>query len=215
MTLALWGVPDGSLPVPAGAGAHDPRDAVGFGMNIGSTPSPGSGRGPRSLALNWARFSFNAMDQRERVLDAVDNIKKTALDPYATFRSLYRQHREFADQETRDDNRATVPGMVPAARRTARLHGGPLTGVRPAHAYTPPLPNRDRQPPWCCVRASGHLADRPAERASAFVRTTGDQLVDRERPRQHRGEAGAAAAGHQQCGRRGLGRAVLPRPLLA
>lgn len=113
VTLALWGVPTGPFLFLPVLGPSDPRDAVGFGMNIVLDPFTWVGQGAAVTALNWARFSFNAMDQRERVLDAVDNIKKTALDPYATFRSLYRQHRESQIQETRDDNRATVPVWFP------------------------------------------------------------------------------------------------------
>ena len=52
---------------------------------------------------------LNAVDARERVLDSLDQIKKTALDPYATFRSLYRQHRRAQIETLRNDNRATVP----------------------------------------------------------------------------------------------------------
>jgi len=48
------------------------------------------------------------------VLDAIDQIKKTALDPYATFRSLYRQHRQAQIEDLRNDNRATVPVWFPA-----------------------------------------------------------------------------------------------------
>jgi phospholipid-binding lipoprotein MlaA len=56
---------------------------------------------------------LNALDARERVLDSLDQIKKTALDPYATFRSLYRQHRHAQIEELRNDNRATVPVWFP------------------------------------------------------------------------------------------------------
>ena len=59
---------------------------------------------------------MNAVDQRERVLDAIDSIKKTALDPYATFRSLYRQHRKAQIRAARDDNRATIPIWFPQSQ---------------------------------------------------------------------------------------------------
>jgi phospholipid-binding lipoprotein MlaA len=60
-------------------------------------------------ALDFGRFGLSAVDARAAVLDDVDKIKATALDPYATFRSLYRQHRESQIQNMRDDDRATVP----------------------------------------------------------------------------------------------------------
>ena len=43
-------------------------------------------------------------------------IKKTALDPYATFRSLYRQHRQSAINDARNDKRATIPIWFPESR---------------------------------------------------------------------------------------------------
>jgi phospholipid-binding lipoprotein MlaA len=52
---------------------------------------------------------MNGLDQRERHLDDIDSIKKTALDPYATFRSLYRQHRRAQITDARNDSRATIP----------------------------------------------------------------------------------------------------------
>ena len=48
-------------------------------------------------------------------------IKKTALDPYATFRSLFRQHRESKIEETRNDNRTTDTRLVPPARLAGNL----------------------------------------------------------------------------------------------
>ena len=55
------------------------------------------------------RIGLSAVDARERVLDEVDSVKKTALDPYATFRSLYRQNRESTIEQVRTEDRATVP----------------------------------------------------------------------------------------------------------
>ena len=57
-------------------------------------------------------------------MDPVDQIKKTALDPYATFRSLYRQHREGQIEQLREDNRATIPVWFPQAQ----------TGTTPSQA---------------------------------------------------------------------------------
>ena len=67
-------------------------------------------------ALKVARFGVAAVDARAAVLDEVDKIKEQALDPYATFRSLSRQHRESQIEDTRADERATVPSLVRSAR---------------------------------------------------------------------------------------------------
>jgi phospholipid-binding lipoprotein MlaA len=125
ITLALWGIPEGPFLFLPVLGPSGPREAVGFGVNLVLDPFTWVGQGAAVTALNWSRFAVSAVDQRERVLDAVDNIKQTALDPYATFRSLYRQHRESQIEETRDDNRATIPvwfaqPAAPAASAAAR-----------------------------------------------------------------------------------------------
>lgn len=115
MTMALWGVPQGPFLFLPVLGPTDPRDAAGFGVDIALDPFTWVG-GPHNTGLtvfNWTRYGLNAVDSRERVLDAVDQIKKTALDPYATFRSLSRQHRHAQIEVLRNDNRATVPVWFP------------------------------------------------------------------------------------------------------
>ncbi len=67
------------------------------------------GRGTVVTALDASRFGLAALDARAAVLGDVDKIKQTALDPYATFRSLARQHRRAQIDDVRGDDRATVP----------------------------------------------------------------------------------------------------------
>jgi phospholipid-binding lipoprotein MlaA len=113
VTLALWGIPQGPFLFLPVLGPSDPRDAVGFGVNIALDPFTYVGQGAVVSALSWTRYGVSAVDAREGVLDATDQINKTALDPYATFRSLYRQHRESQIEQTRDDNRTTIPVWFP------------------------------------------------------------------------------------------------------
>jgi phospholipid-binding lipoprotein MlaA len=113
MTLANWGVPEGPFLFLPVLGPSDPRDAVGFGVDMVQDPFMWVGLGAAVTAAGWSRFALSAVDARERVLDSLDQIKKTALDPYATFRSLYRQHRQAQIETLRNDNRATVPVWFP------------------------------------------------------------------------------------------------------
>jgi len=113
MTLALWGVPEGPFLFLPVLGPSNPRDAVGRGVDIVGDPFTWVGQGTVVTVLDWTRFGVNAVDQRSRYIDAIDNIKKTALDPYATFRSLYRQHRQAAIETARGDNRPTIPVWFP------------------------------------------------------------------------------------------------------
>jgi phospholipid-binding lipoprotein MlaA len=113
MTLALWGVPNGPYLFLPLFGPSNPRDAVGLGVDAAMDPFTWVGQGVAVRALDWSRRGMDALDERERHLDDIDNIKKTALDPYATFRSLYRQHRASQIETLRNDNRATIPVWFP------------------------------------------------------------------------------------------------------
>jgi phospholipid-binding lipoprotein MlaA len=114
VTLALWGLPEGPYLFLPLFGPSGPRDATGIGADIALDPFTWVGRGTTVQILDGVRFGVSAIDARAAHIDDIDQIKKTALDPYATFRSLYRQHRAAQIQETRDDNRATVPAWFPA-----------------------------------------------------------------------------------------------------
>jgi phospholipid-binding lipoprotein MlaA len=113
LTLALWGVPDGPFLFLPVLGPSNPRDAVGRGVDIVADPFTWVGHGAAVKALNWTRYVLTVVDARSQYLDAIDSIKKTALDPYATFRSLYRQHRTAAIEAARDDDRGTLPIWFP------------------------------------------------------------------------------------------------------
>jgi len=109
MTFALWGVPEGPylfLPV---LGPSNPRDGIGFGVDYVLDPLTWIGQGTAVADLGYSRLGVGALDSRERVLDDLDRIKKQALDPYATIRSLARQHRQAQIDDARSDNRATPP----------------------------------------------------------------------------------------------------------
>jgi phospholipid-binding lipoprotein MlaA len=111
-TLALWGLGEGPFLFLPVLGPSNPRDATGFAGDILLDPLTWASFGG-SRTLGYSRYIVGAVDARERVLDPVDQIKKTALDPYATFRSLYRQHRRSQIEQTREDKGATVPAWFP------------------------------------------------------------------------------------------------------
>jgi phospholipid-binding lipoprotein MlaA len=113
LTFGVWGISQGPFLFLPFLGPSDPRDATGFGVGIAADPFTWLGSGTIVEALDWTKFAVSAIDARERVLDDTDSIKKTALDPYATFRSLYRQHRDSQLQAIKDDQRATVPVWFP------------------------------------------------------------------------------------------------------
>jgi phospholipid-binding lipoprotein MlaA len=113
MTLAQWGVSEGPFLFLPVLGPTDPRDFGGFVFDIAQDPFTWVGQGEVVSALGYSKWLLSALSARERLLDPIDQIKKTALDPYATFRSLYRQHRNSQIEEMENDNRATVPVWFP------------------------------------------------------------------------------------------------------
>lgn len=113
ITLALWGVPSGPFLFLPVLGPSSPRDGIGRGVDIAQDPITWVGQGAAVTALDWSRYGMSAIDARERVLDEVASIKKTALDPYATFRSLYRQHRASEIENQRKPEPPTVPAWFP------------------------------------------------------------------------------------------------------
>jgi phospholipid-binding lipoprotein MlaA len=110
LTLANWDVPEGPylyLPI---LGPSSPRDAAGFAADMAIDPFTWIGQGTTAHTIgSWTRTVLHALDERSDLLDAIDSVKKTALDPYATFRSLYRQNRAAKLASLRADNGATIP----------------------------------------------------------------------------------------------------------
>ncbi len=120
LTLANWDVPEGPFLFLPIIGPSSPRDATGFVVDLAIDPFAWIGRGTTAHTVtSWTRTIVGAIDERAGLLDVVDNVKKTALDPYATFRSLYRQNRGGKLTTLRADNAATVPIWWPQAAHAA------------------------------------------------------------------------------------------------
>lgn len=113
LTLGSWGVDEGPFLFLPILGPSSPRDATGFVADKVIDPFTWVGQGTAVTALGWSRTGVGAVNAREKVLDPVEQTKKTALDPYATFRSLYRQYRAASLKKLQDDNRATIPVWFP------------------------------------------------------------------------------------------------------
>ncbi len=99
ITLAIWGVPAGPylyLPVFGPSGA---RDALNIPVEYFATPMKVA---PSSTALTdfgYAETGTELINTRAEYIQPIDQVQATALDPYATFRSLYRQSRDSEVQQ--------------------------------------------------------------------------------------------------------------------
>jgi phospholipid-binding lipoprotein MlaA len=92
-TLAVWGVGEGPYIFVPVLGPTNLRDGVGRVVDIAFDP------------LTWADFDevetvrlsrtlVAGVDAREGVLEAVDDVRNTSIDPYVTFRTTYGTLRE-------------------------------------------------------------------------------------------------------------------------
>jgi phospholipid-binding lipoprotein MlaA len=96
ITLARWGVVSGPYLIVPVMGPSNPRDLVGQAADGFADPVNyigGIGQG-QLLAIVVARTATSGIDQRSRYIETLAEIEKTALDYYATIRSLHRQRRE-------------------------------------------------------------------------------------------------------------------------
>ena len=99
LTLAIWGMPAGPylyLPLLGPSGA---RDVLNLPVEYFATPMEAA---PESTALNdfgYAETGLHLINTRADYLEPIAQVKATALDPYATFRSLYRQSRASEIQQ--------------------------------------------------------------------------------------------------------------------
>ncbi len=109
LTLALWGVPSGPFLFLPLLGPSNPRDTVGYGVDIAFNPFTWAPTGYDLHTVDDARAGVAILDTRTNLLDEVDSIKKTALDPYATFRSLSTQNRQSTIDTIKSEDRRTVP----------------------------------------------------------------------------------------------------------
>ncbi len=107
-TLGVWGVGEGPFLFLPLLGPSNVRDTGGFGGNVLLDPFTWVSFGGVN-ALEGSRFGVGAVDARERLLDPVDQIKRDSLDPYATFRSAYRQSRAAEIEAARHDGKPLPP----------------------------------------------------------------------------------------------------------
>lgn len=114
VTLGVWGVGTGPylyLPI---LGPSSPRGVTGFAVNQGLDPFTYVPHGYGLVTLNWARYGMTAIDTRASLLTDVDKIKASALDPYASFRSLYRQHVQSQVEAASAPDKPTTPDWYPS-----------------------------------------------------------------------------------------------------
>ncbi len=108
-TLATWGVPAGPylyLPVFGPSGA---RDVWNLPVEWFATPMEAAPASGALSAFGYSETGLHLVNTRAELIGPIDQIKATALDPYATFRSLYRQSRASQLQQIQQRDNRTWP----------------------------------------------------------------------------------------------------------
>lgn len=89
-TLAVWGVGEGGYVVLPIFGPSTTRDTFGLIVDIASNPFTYI---PRDDTASLGIAAGQGIIKREQLLDPIDDIYETSLDPYVSFRSIYLQRR--------------------------------------------------------------------------------------------------------------------------
>lgn len=106
-TLAVWGSGEGPYLMLPLLGPSNPRDLGGKVVDKFLDPLTYIGYIYNVGYINTARSGLEAIDTRSRNLQALDDLKKNSIDFYATIRSLYRQHRNDAIRNGKEDDDLT------------------------------------------------------------------------------------------------------------
>lgn len=97
-TFATWGMGEGPYLFVPILGPSNPRDLLGFGVGIVADPFLWLGQGLAVDIAGYSRTGLTVVDTREGLIDTLDQLNRTSLDPYSTLRSAYRQRRAFEIQ---------------------------------------------------------------------------------------------------------------------
>jgi phospholipid-binding lipoprotein MlaA len=116
VTLGLWGVPTGPFLFLPFVGPSSPRALLGRGADTVLDPFSWVPHGYGLKTVNWARYGVGIVDLRAEFMSDIDHVKASALDPYATFRSLYRQNTKSQVEAAKNPAPTTTPswGTQPA-----------------------------------------------------------------------------------------------------
>lgn len=93
-TLAVWGVDEGPYLMLPIFGPSNVRDTVGMVADNFMNPFTYLAANNNLTAASMGTSALDGVDTRSRHIEELEDIERTALDLYATIRSLYRQNRE-------------------------------------------------------------------------------------------------------------------------
>jgi phospholipid-binding lipoprotein MlaA len=93
-TMATWGTKEGPYLFLPLLGPSNPRDLLGFAVDLASDPFSWVFMGSDvPSGVGYTRTGLTVVDTREGLIEPLDDLKRSSLDPYASLRSIYRQQR--------------------------------------------------------------------------------------------------------------------------
>jgi phospholipid-binding lipoprotein MlaA len=113
LTLAEWGVPAGPYLYLPAFGPSGVRDVLTLPAEFFLTPMEPAPASTGMTVFSYSETALHLVNTRANFLQPIDQIEATALDPYATFRSLYRQSRASQLQLIDQRDTPTVPDWFP------------------------------------------------------------------------------------------------------
>ncbi len=113
LTLADWGVGEGPYLYLPLLGPSGVRDATNIPIEFLLTPTAAPPASTGLSVFSYSETGLSLVNTRTDLLGPIDQIKETALDPYATFRSLYRQNRASQLKQIEKRNVLTTPDWYP------------------------------------------------------------------------------------------------------
>lgn len=110
-TLAVWGVGNGPYVVLPIFGPSTARDATGLLVDSFADPVRIYMFNHDLEWLHYTRVGVGAIDQREELLDVIDDLRRNSFDYYAAIRSAYYQRRQALvnDMDTENTNAPEIP----------------------------------------------------------------------------------------------------------
>ena len=105
-TLAVWGVGHGPYLVLPLMGPSSFRDATGLLVDAYADPLRIYLHNTDQNEWQYVRLGFTALEKRESVIDALDDLRKNSLDYYAAMRSAYMQYRAALVRDENPDEAA-------------------------------------------------------------------------------------------------------------
>lgn len=107
-TLAVWGVGNGPYVMIPILGPSTARDATGMLVDSFADPVRIYLFNTDREWLHYTRIGVSAIDQREELLDVIDDLRRNSFDYYAALRSAYYQRRQALVNDM-DPDAAAVP----------------------------------------------------------------------------------------------------------